>query len=176
MSLHIIVDGYNLIRQSPELAELDRMDLELGRDALIQELAAYKRIRTNGHITVVFDGTHASIQGPKQHQKSGIHIVFSRPGELADGVIKRMASVERERAVVISSDRDILQHAKAAGCAVLNAEDFVFRMQAASQHEHEADAPEEEGSGGWVPSTRKKGPSRRPPRKQRKARLRIDKL
>ncbi|WP_051328316.1 NYN domain-containing protein [Desulfatirhabdium butyrativorans] len=176
MSLHIIVDGYNLIRQSPELAHLDKMDLELGRDALIEQLAAYKRIRPNRRITVVFDGTSASIQGQRQHQKSGIHIVFSRPGELADGVIKRMASGERERAVIISSDRDILQHAEAAGCAVLNAEDFVFRMQVASRHEDGVDAPEEEGPGGWVPGTRKKGPSRKPPRKQRKTRLRIDKL
>jgi predicted RNA-binding protein with PIN domain len=51
----IIVDGYNLIRQWPELAMLDRADLEEGREALLQELAAYRR--TRGHqITVVFDG------------------------------------------------------------------------------------------------------------------------
>ena len=34
----IIVDGYNVIRHWPELARLDRADLESGREALLAEL------------------------------------------------------------------------------------------------------------------------------------------
>lgn len=175
MSLHIIVDGYNLIRQIPGLAELDKMDLEQGRDALIERLAAYKRIKAN-RITVVFDGTHARIPGERQTPKSGIRVIFSRIGELADSVIKRMASGERGNAVVISSDRDIMAYAERAGCTVLRSEDFAFRMQDAAWHADGVGDMEAEGSAGWVPNTRKKGPSRKLPRKQRKNRLRIDKL
>jgi len=34
MALHLIIDGYNLIRQSPYLADIDARDLEAGREAL----------------------------------------------------------------------------------------------------------------------------------------------
>ena len=51
----LIVDGYNVIRQWPELAMLDRTELQAGRKALLAELRGYRRAK--GHrITVVFDG------------------------------------------------------------------------------------------------------------------------
>lgn len=176
MSLHIIIDGYNLIRQVPELSELDRLDLELGRDALIERLSAYKRIKPY-RITVVFDGAQAPVNGSHQEKRNGISIFYSRVGEIADGVIKRLAERERERAVVVSSDRDITHHAEQAGCAVLRSEDFARKMVDACWYGVDSDAAEtEEEAGGWKPTTRKKGPSRKLPRKQRKNRLRIDKL
>ena len=55
MSLHIIIDGYNLIRQSGQLSMLDMQDLQLGREALVDMLAAYKRFKAH-RITVVCDG------------------------------------------------------------------------------------------------------------------------
>ncbi|MEN8246931.1 MAG: NYN domain-containing protein [Thermodesulfobacteriota bacterium] len=58
MAVHIIIDGYNLIRQSPELSYLDRQDLQQGREALLGMLAAYKKIKHH-QITVVFDGIDA---------------------------------------------------------------------------------------------------------------------
>ncbi|NQT68664.1 MAG: NYN domain-containing protein, partial [Desulfobacteraceae bacterium] len=58
MSIHIIIDGYNLIRQSNFFSTIDRRDMQLGRETLIETLAAYKGIK--GHkITVVFDGAQA---------------------------------------------------------------------------------------------------------------------
>jgi len=45
MAVHIIIDGYNLIRQSAELSRLDRRDLQHGREALLELLAAYKKIK-----------------------------------------------------------------------------------------------------------------------------------
>jgi len=56
MSLHLIIDGYNLIRQSPWLSLLDARDLEAGREALLQSLADYRQRRLQHKITVVFDG------------------------------------------------------------------------------------------------------------------------
>ena len=47
MSIHIIVDGYNLIRQSQSFRHLDQQSLELGRDALIDSLAEYKRLKAH---------------------------------------------------------------------------------------------------------------------------------
>ena len=106
MSLHILIDGYNLIRQSEALSAMERAGLQEGREALLERLASYKRIKHHP-ITVVFDGTHAHspVQGRTRYK--GINIIFSRPGELADTVIKRLVTRERERAVVVSSDKEI---------------------------------------------------------------------
>ena len=65
MPLEIIIDGYNLIRQSSSLKRLDAQDLEQGREALLERLIAYRQVR--GHpITVVFDGW-GGVQ-PLQHE------------------------------------------------------------------------------------------------------------
>ena len=55
MALHLIIDGYNIIRQSPELLSKESQDLRWGREALLEKLAAYRRLKKHP-ITVVFDG------------------------------------------------------------------------------------------------------------------------
>ena len=49
MGLHLIIDGYNLIRQSAELSRIDRQDITAGRDALLGHLAGYRRLKTPPH-------------------------------------------------------------------------------------------------------------------------------
>jgi len=39
--MHILIDGYNLIRQSVDLKRFERQSLEAGRKALIAWLARY---------------------------------------------------------------------------------------------------------------------------------------
>jgi hypothetical protein len=75
MAVHIIIDGYNLIRQSAELSPLDRIDLQQGREALLELLAAYKKIKRH-HITVVFDGTDAYSLYRQRDQVKGIKVLF----------------------------------------------------------------------------------------------------
>ena len=41
--MHLIVDGYNVIRQSPRMQFLDAVDLQSGREALLELLAHYRR-------------------------------------------------------------------------------------------------------------------------------------
>jgi len=172
MSIHIIIDGYNLIRQSPELSRLDSRDLALGRDALIDRLAAYKRMR--GHaITVVFDAGNGIHQSRQKAFVKGIRIVYSGRGELADAVIKQMAARERQRATVVSSDNDVAAHCRACGCATLGSAEFEQRLLLATLGGgDEEDAAES----GWVPTTRKKGPARRLSKRERRRRRTIGKL
>jgi len=72
LSIHIIIDGYNLIRQSNSLSILDMQDIQLGREALVDMLAAYKKVKPH-RITVVFDGTTApplfTAAGPAQRNR-----------------------------------------------------------------------------------------------------------
>ena len=85
MSIHIVIDGYNLIRQSRSFSDLDRQDLQMGREALVDALAAYKRVKPYA-ITVVFDGGDASGGMPRRDRLKGIELRYSNPGELADTV------------------------------------------------------------------------------------------
>lgn len=175
MGLHLIVDGYNLIRQSAVMSPMDQKDLELGRQSLLDRLAAYKRIK--GHqITVVFDGaTQYATFDQRDHQK-GVKVRFSRQGESADAVIKRMAKREGEKAMVVSSDREVADFSSLQGAAVIGSPEFEKKMEMAEYMDLKGVAPEAEGEPGWRPGTRKKGPGKKPPKRKRKNQRKISKL
>jgi predicted RNA-binding protein with PIN domain len=165
MSVHIIIDGYNLIRQSRVLSELDRQDLQTARDALIASLAHYKRTKPH-KITVVFDGVNAPAEASNRNRHRGIDIRFSSKGETADSVIKRMARRERERALVVTSDQEIVHFASFQGAATISSPLFEERVAMAAVGQSGPNG--EEDLTGWVPSTKKKGPSRRLSKRQRR--------
>jgi predicted RNA-binding protein with PIN domain len=165
MSVHILIDGYNLIRQSAALATIDAADILDGRNALLQLLAAYRKLKRH-RITVVFDGMDAAWGTPERDHYQGITVVFSRQGESADNVIKRMSAALREKAMVVTSDRDIINAVERSGCAVISAPAFGEKLRMAALLETGDDAADADASG-WAPTTRKKGPRRRLPKKQR---------
>lgn len=174
MSVHIVIDGYNLIRQSRRFSILDQQDLQTGRDALVDALAAYKKIKRHA-ITVVFDGTSAPLGMTRRDLVKGIELRYSRPGELADTVIKRMAAREKQKLLVVTSDSDILHYAQSMGSAVISAPEFEERLMVA-QYMGQKGLEATEGSSGWQPTTKKKGPSRRLPKSRRKMAKRISKI
>ena len=173
MAIHIIIDGYNLIRQSPELGGLDRQDLQLGRDALVDMLAAYKKVKPH-KITVVFDGTAEPVLYGSRDRAKGIAIRYSQGGESADDVIRRMARREKAKALVVSSDREVMTAAESAGATVLDS--AAFEEKIAMARYLAVKGGEETVFSRWAPTTRKKGPSRRLPKRKRKARARMEKL
>ena len=145
----------------------------MGRDALVDMLAAYKKVKSH-RITVVFDGTAAPLFSQQRHRQKGISIIFSQVGESADTVIKNMARRERQKALVVSSDNDIVQSASASGAATISADEFEKKLIMSV----EMDGLEMEGHeyDGWKPTTKKKGPSRRLSKRQRKNSVKIRKL
>ena len=173
MSIHIIIDGYNLIRQSATLSRLDQQDIMLGRDALVGMLAAYRKIKPH-RITVVFDGHHSPAFSPTQDRRKGIAIRFSRKGESADDVIKRMAQKEREKALVVSSDVEVVDTVAACGAATINSALFEDKIKMSAQFD--GLETEDEDRQGWTPTTKKRGPSRKLSKKQRRNRKKINKL
>jgi predicted RNA-binding protein with PIN domain len=177
MPIHIIIDGYNLIRQSTTLSRLDQQDIMLGRDALVDMLAAYRKIKPH-RITVVFDGHHGPAFSQQRDQKKGIAIRFSRGGESADDLIKRMAFKEKEKALVVSSDQEVADSAAANGAATISAPQFEGKIGMAVQMAVQLEdlEIEAEDHAGWTPTTKKKGPSRRLSKKQRRNRMKIKKL
>jgi predicted RNA-binding protein with PIN domain len=101
----LLVDGYNVIRQTPPYRELAEGDLETARAALVSDVAAYAD--RSFKATVVFDGHLNPLSNGIPHQVAGITVVFSRFGADADSVIESLARSARERGdetVVVTSD------------------------------------------------------------------------
>ncbi|MHB8883177.1 MAG: NYN domain-containing protein [Thermodesulfovibrionales bacterium] len=138
MSL-IIIDGYNLIG-------IQHGDLQKERSALIDRLAAYRKAK--GHdITLVFDGWKSGGQKDMTEGIAGIRVIYSRLGDRADLVIKRMISGDKKDWIVITSDRDIMAHAWASGSVPVRSEVFERCLHSAegSGSGDEAEPEEDEG-------------------------------
>ena len=174
MAIHIIIDGYNLIRQSAEYSALDAEDMQAGREALIQMMVAYKRLKKH-RTTIVFDGADALPASDRRYRAGGVEVIFSRMGETADTVIKRLAAQQREKALVVSSDRDIISYCDTQGATTVASEEFESKVRMATAMEA-AGFEEKTDMDGWTPTTRKKGPRKRLPRKKRRALSKMKKL
>ena len=176
--MHIIVDGYNLIRQSDVLRGYERQSLEAGRKALIRSLAQYKRVR--GHrITVVFDGWEGGSPLEERDLAGGVAIIYSRLGEKADEVIKRLVGVGSEEILVVTSDREIAAYATRRGKSSIDSPGFAARLdRLAAAPVPGADTPEEveENEADRRGVAKKKGPARRLSKQKRTALARIRKL
>jgi len=152
---------------------LDVQDIQLGREALVDMLAAYKKFKAH-RITVVFDGTGPALLSRQRDRQKGITIVYSQAGESADAVIKKMARREGAKALVVSSDQEIVQAAASSGAATISARDFEIKL-VTSQYMNGTQIEGEEQEG-WTPTTKKKGPRKRLSKKARKNRAKIRKL
>jgi predicted RNA-binding protein with PIN domain len=174
MAVHVLIDGYNLIRQSASLKAQDKLAPELGRNALLERLRQYKRIRRH-RITVVFDAAYKPILAEEHGQQEGIKVIYSGQGETADSVIKRICRSEGGNVLVVTSDRELASHAERFGAVAIDSEDFEAKMEMALHIDSKGAEDEEEG---WTPrkGTRKKGPPGRLSKKERRRRQKHRKL
>jgi len=169
--MHLIIDGYNLLHVGRSLVLLNPMELQRERDRLIDQLSAYGKIR-RWEITVVFDGWQGGWSTEKREKKKGIELIFSRLGEKADEVIKRLVERRGSGTMVITSDRDVSRFAERMAVTVIPSEEFKEKMERAIVNPgKKIEQDEEEGRG-----AKKKGPSRRPSKKERRARAALKKL
>lgn len=113
----IIIDGYNLIG-------IDHGDLNRERERLIRMLSGYAKVE--GHeIILVFDGWKAGGSVEEAVRTGGIKIIYSRLGEKADLVIKKLIDADKREWIVITSDRDIAAHAWSHGSIPVPSEKFL---------------------------------------------------
>ncbi|NWF51639.1 MAG: NYN domain-containing protein [Nitrospirae bacterium] len=160
----IIIDGYNLIG-------IYHKDLEKERNLLIESLIEYKKKK--GHnITVVFDGWKTGWLKENQSIVGGIKVIYSRLGERADSVIKRIMSTERGSWIVITSDRDIIAHAWSSGSIPISSEDF---LKAISKSQTEENITYEKDEDDYL-KPKKKGNPRRLSKKEKAIRQTLSKL
>ena len=128
MALHLIIDGYNLLGARGQVGRAPGRDAESGRERLVRELAAYRQ-RKPHPITVVFDGWQQGWGTERREHRVGLEVIFSRRGEKADQVIQRLAAEFGSACAVVSSDREIIDFARAQGAFVMKAQEFVGKLR-----------------------------------------------
>jgi predicted RNA-binding protein with PIN domain len=161
--MHLIIDGYNLLHVDRTLIQLNPIELQWERDRLIGQLSAYQKVK-QWEITVVFDGWQGGWSTEKRERKKGIEIIFSKVGEKADEVIKRLVKERGAGAMVITSDREISRYAERMAVAVIPSDQFKEKMETASiEVEKGLRNDDEEGRG-----HKRKGPSRRLSKKEKR--------
>ena len=85
--VRILVDGYSLLHQWPELAPGKPRHSAVAREELINRLTQYYDA-TGTPVTIIFDGA----SGPKVEFPSTpeVEILYSRSGQTADQIIERV--------------------------------------------------------------------------------------
>ena len=174
MPLRIIIDGYNLIRQSPALRSYDNLEIAKGREKLIEKLAHYRSLKKHPML-VVFDGWQEGDFTEQRTREKGIDIIYSKRGEKADEVIKKLVLNSGEELVVVTSDREITHFCQSRRCEVIPSPSFEEKIEF-SLLAHEKGLEEDDEKPLPPLSTKKKGPSRKPPKSKRRSQRRLKKL
>ena len=127
MALHLIIDGYNLLAAGRN-GRTGSPYSDTARESLLLHLAAYRHRK--GHaLTVVFDGWQQGQPFESKEHRAGVHVIYSKRGEQADQVIQRLAREYGSACAVVSSDREIVNAARAHGAFVMRAEEFSGKLQ-----------------------------------------------
>ncbi|HEX3623960.1 MAG TPA: NYN domain-containing protein [Verrucomicrobiae bacterium] len=103
--VRILIDGYSLLHNWPELAPGQPRHSERARDELIRILTQYHDA-TGEPITIFFDGAGARPSTQKPESSREVEVLFSRAGQTADDMIERAAHRFQEygRVLVVTDD------------------------------------------------------------------------
>lgn len=171
--MHLFIDGYNLLHSHRPIFPLNPIQLQWERERLIHQLSFYRQTRSCS-ITVVFDGWQGGLPTERREKQKGIEIIYSKIGEKADEVIKRLIREKGAGAIVVSSDREIAKFASRFSVAVVSSEQFQEKLRRLESKREEGMGKEEEEEG--YKDSKKKGPSRRLSKKEKRLREALKKL
>jgi predicted RNA-binding protein with PIN domain len=124
MSLHLLIDGYNVIRKIPCLAA---SSLEAEREALVRFIEERRpQGSSRNSVTVVFDGSEDVCGWPAMG--GTVRVLFSR-GESADDLIKRLIEQDAgvKEAVLVSDDMELVRFARHSGAQAWSVAMFAAR-------------------------------------------------
>lgn len=115
--MHIIIDGYNVLKQ---MLTPDQIGLQQRR-AFTNMLGKYAS-KKNHTVTLVFDG------GPDtwvtQEKDHGITVMYSGTKQSADDVIKKLLLAKKFGVMLVSSDNELKTSARRLEIASMNADEF----------------------------------------------------
>jgi len=121
MSVHYIIDGYNVVKQ---VTFLSGKKLRDGREGLVRFIEQYRpQGSKRNQVTIVFDGK-SEVLSPAM--RTEIRIIFSQNGS-ADDVIKSMiekASKPGEY-IIVSDDKAVVFYCRSIGAKGLSVRNFI---------------------------------------------------
>jgi predicted RNA-binding protein with PIN domain len=119
---HLVVDGYNVTKTG-----FGDMSLEQQRNRLISAMAGLAA-QTGVEITIVFDGAERMVGLPPAPR--GVRVLFSKKGETADDLIRRLVRAEPagRPVVVISTDREVADGVRRHGAYPLSSDTLLRRI------------------------------------------------
>ncbi|MFI5838525.1 NYN domain-containing protein [Catenuloplanes sp. NPDC051500] len=122
---HLVVDGYNVTKRG-----WSEMSLEHQRKRLITGLGGIAA-QTGDEVTCVFDGAERQHGLPPAPR--GVRVLFSRKGETADELIRRLVRNEPEGrpVIVVSSDREVADGVRRHGAYPMAADSLLRRLSRA---------------------------------------------
>jgi uncharacterized protein len=125
----ILVDGYNVIKNNLMFRAAELKSLADARALLLRQLQN-RYSRTTQRVTVVFDGNDTR---ERVRYEEHIRVIFSRCGETADNVIKRLAAEARMagRRIEMYSDDEEVRHSVAEHGAIQTTKQLVKQVNAA---------------------------------------------
>jgi len=136
----IVVDGYNLIHRTPQLRPGPDRTLREAREKLVNLLSWV--MGETARFRVVFDGA----EGGRDERSGRVEVVYSRPPEKADDVIRHIVEeqVDRvDRLTVVTADLEVARHARAMGADVALSDLFLASALGGGA---QAEAPEKPGN------------------------------
>jgi len=142
----ILIDGHNLIPHIPGISLSDPDD----EAKLVKILQDYGRIRQK-KIEVYFDQAAIGRAGVKQYSR--VKVIYVQKSQTADqAIMNRLKSLAKRsrNVVVVSSDRQVQQAARAAHATVIASSDFASEWQSLMMAEPDLDTRSQPLSEGEV--------------------------
>jgi len=130
--IRILVDGYSLLHQWPELAEGAPRHSETARDALVEMLTQYQDA-CGTPVTIFFDGAGARRSKPKDKSGQAVEVLFSSAGQTADDLIERAAHRFQDYGEVLVVTDDFAERDTVSGFggSVASCDNFIRMIQGA---------------------------------------------
>lgn len=130
--VRILVDGYSLLHNWPDLAPGKPRHSGVAREELINALTQYHDA-CGTPITIVFDGAGSKRGADEPESTDAVEILYSRAGQTADQLIERAAHRLRSYGEVLvvsndSAERDIV---RGVGGMTQNCANFIQTVRSA---------------------------------------------
>jgi len=106
--VRILVDGYSLLHNWPEIAPGAPRHSARARDELVQILTQYHDA-TGEPVTVFFDGAGAPPNVQKNESSRAVEVLFSSAGQTADDMIERAAHRFQSYGEVLVVTNDLVE-------------------------------------------------------------------
>jgi predicted RNA-binding protein with PIN domain len=128
----ILVDGYSLLHNWPELAPGQPRHSERARAELIHILTRYHDA-TGEPVTIFFDGAGARAGVPTNESRPEVEVLFSRAGQTADQMIERAAHrfQPHGEVLVVTDDRAERDVVSGFGGSVASCANFIRTVETA---------------------------------------------